>query len=347
MYGTSTAVRALLIALAVAGLSAQAGGASDASQASQEGEVVWYSAAGTAAQLAPALNLWAKQHPDIKIDIVEAAGPDGMERVRTEERAHHVVADLFSQGDTGTFQALRDGLYQKYDPAALPNLRLIAPRVRPMIDPGGRVVPYYLMAYGITVNTQTLPQADWPHSWRDLLKPNVANTLGLHDIGSLGGGLSWYTVGRSPLGDAYFKQLAAEKPRVYARDPEMENAVDTGQRGAIVPATLQSYVASTAKNAPVKFIVPSDGMFFVTLYNGVVKGAPHPAAAQLFLNFLLSPQAQMVLAHTGDVPVIVTQISPIDLTHAKFLGAGIATQEQIAHGDDYLHSAQEIMGERQ
>jgi iron(III) transport system substrate-binding protein len=338
-------LRALAAGGAALALLTHGAGADPPSQADKEGEVVWYTAPGSAAQMAPALQAWSKLHPDIKVNIVEAPGPDGMERVRTEQRAHHVVADLFSQGDIGTWQAVQGGLYVPFDPAGMPNLHRLSARVTPFLDPGRHVVPTYLMAYGITVNTQTLPQADWPQTWKDVLKPNVVKSLGIHDLGVIGGGLTFYMIGQQPLGDAFFKQLVAAKPRVFSRAPEQENAVDTGQRGVIIPASMQNYVESNTKNAPIKFIVPRDGLFFVAIYNGIVAGAPHPAAAQLFLNFLLSPAAQSALARSGNVPVIETTISPIDLNHVKFLGTGVTTRAQGERLPDYIRAGQALMGQ--
>jgi iron(III) transport system substrate-binding protein len=338
-------VRALAFVFAAALVSVQGISAESASQAAKEGQVVWYAAPGTTAQMAPALDAWAKLHPDIKVNIVEAPGPDGMERVRTEQRAHHNVADLFSQGDIGTWQAVQGGLYQTFDTAGMPNLKNLSARVKPFLDKQHHVVPIYLMAYGITVNRHTVPQADWPQGWKDVLKPSLASTLGIHNFGVIGGGLSWYMVGQQQLGDDFFKQLVAVKPRVFARAPEAENAVDTGQRGVIVPASLQNYTVSNANSAPIKFIVPREGLFFVTMYNGVVKDAPHPAAARMFLNFLLGQPAQMAYARSGDVPVIETQISPIDLSKVKFLGSGATTRAQGERLPDYLKAGQVLMGQ--
>jgi iron(III) transport system substrate-binding protein len=190
-----------------------------------------------------------------------------------------------------------------------------------------------------------VPTADWPQSWKDVLKPNLANTLGIHNFGVIGGGLSWYMVGRQPLGDDFFRAVVAAKPRVFARAPEAQNAVDTGARGVIVPSALQTYTASNAKDAPIKFIVPREGLFFVTMYNGVVRDAPHPAAAQMFLNLLLTAPAQAALARSGDVPVINTTISPIDLGKVKFLGNGATTRAQGERLADYIKAGQTLMGQ--
>lgn len=179
----------------------------------------------------------------------------------------------------------------------------------------------------------------------DVLKPNVVSALGIHNFGVIGGGLSWYMVGQPVLGEAFFQQLVAAKPRVFSRAPEQESAVDSGGRSAIVPGALQNYTSSRALNAPIKFIVPREGLFFVAIYTGVVEGAPHPAAAQMFLNFLLTAPAQAAIARSGDVPVISTSISPIDLGRVKFLGSGVTTREQGERLPEYIKAGQSLMGQ--
>lgn len=332
-------VRAALGAAALTGLLVQGAGAQ-----SSDNTVVWYSGPGTAAQMAPALDAWAKLHPDIKIQIVEAPGPDSMERVATEERSHHVVADLLSEGDIAAWPAVQEGLYQPFSSALVPNAAKLSSRVKPFLDKQQRIVPFYLLAYGIVVNTNMVKEADYPQTWRDVLKPALANSIGLHDPSVIGGGLVWYMVGQKPLGDAYFKQLVAAKPRVFSRVPEEENAVDSGQRAVIVPGLLQNEASSQNKGAPVKWIAPKDGVFFITYYVGVVHDAPHAQAAQQFLNYLLTPEVQRLEAKAGDIPVIPIPESPLDLSKTKFLGDGATTPAQGQNMDPYLKAGAALMG---
>lgn len=331
---------AVVVAVGVCAVSA---GAQTASDASKEGQVVWYAAPGTSAQIAPALVTWNKLHPDIKVEIVEAPGPDMMERVSTEIRSKHNVADLMSLGDIAAWPAVQQGLYQPFTKALVPNAFKLSPRVKEFLDKDQRIVPIYLLAYGITVNTQTVPQSDWPQSWKDILKPQFANTIGIHDFSIIGGGLVWYMVGQKPLGEAFYKQLVDNKPRVFSRLPEQQSAVNNGQRSIVVPGSLQA--VTQAKGAPVKWIAPRDGIFVITYYNGVVHGAPHPTAAQVFLNFLLTQEAQHAAALTGDVPVIPTPDSPLDLGKAKFLGYGATTAIQGQNMAEWLKAGKSLMGQ--
>jgi iron(III) transport system substrate-binding protein len=310
--------------------------------ASKEGRVVWYAAPGTAAQVAPILDAWTKVHPDIKVEIVEGPGPDMMERVRTEARSKRPVADLMSLGDIAAWPAVEEGLYQPYTTAGIPNEKSIVPRLQQFKDKQQRIVPMYLMAYGITVNTKVLPQSQWPQTWRDVLKPAYADKIGVHDPSIIGGGLVWYMVGQPVLGDAYFRELLEkQKARVFPRLPALQSSVESGERAVIAPASLQN--ANASKDAPIKWIAPKDGLFFITYYIGVVQNAAHPNAAQTFVNFLLNKDSQREFATTGEIPVVTTPNSPLDLKTAHFLGAGATTPTQGQHMADWLKAGQKLV----
>jgi iron(III) transport system substrate-binding protein len=55
---------------------------------------------------------------------------------------------------------------------------------------------------------------------------------------------------------------------------------------------------------PLKTIVPSEGAVYVLYQSAVFKNAPHPNAARLFMNFLLSDEAQAIYAEDGYGPVV-------------------------------------------
>lgn len=50
-----------------------------------------------------------------------------------------------------------------------------------------------------------------------------------------------------------------------------------------------------AQGAPLDYVVPTDAPLLLYLYVGVPKTAPHPNAAKLWVNYLLSREAQDVL----------------------------------------------------
>jgi len=336
-------VKRFVIALLASTLLAAAGAVA-ATPPPLEDSVVWYATPGTRAYVQPALDLWQKLHPGTTVNVVEGNGPDILERVNTEARAGHPVADLITFGDLTMWQLAANNGLGTFAPSEMPNLRYIVPRIRGLLDTRNRFVPTYLILFGITVNTNLLPPAQQPSRWTDLLDPKYAGAIGMHDIGVLGAGLSLVMIGRATLGDAFYQNLLnKQRPRIYGRAPELDAAAESGGRAVVLPTTYAN--AMQAKGAPIRWIAPKDGVFFVVVYTGLIKNAVHPRAAQAFMNFLLDREAQSDMAGVDLIPVTTLAKSPLDLNALTFLGKGSITEDQATHLDDWLAIGQRLKGE--
>jgi iron(III) transport system substrate-binding protein len=78
--------------------------------------------------------------------------------------------------------------------------------------------------------------------------------------------------------------------------------VARGEYAIYIPFTVPDIV--DLKGLPVKAIVPTEGSPYVRFDGAIFKGAPHPNAARLFLDFLLSDEGQLLYANLGFVPVV-------------------------------------------
>src|SRR5262249_36784507 len=58
------------------------------------------------------------------------------------------------------------------------------------------------------------------------------------------------------------------------------------------------------KGLPVKLVIPAEGAVYVNFQSSVLKNAPHPNAARLLIDYLLSEEAQLAYADAGEFPVI-------------------------------------------
>jgi len=87
------------------------------------------------------------------------------------------------------------------------------------------------------------------------------------------------------------------------------------------------------KGLPVKLIFPTEGISYVRFDLGIVKGAPHPNAAKLMIDFYLSEEAQLIYANAGMAPVINIPLDKVNedaraMSAAKLLGTTrVETQE--------------------
>jgi iron(III) transport system substrate-binding protein len=91
------------------------------------------------------------------------------------------------------------------------------------------------------------------------------------------------------------RRLGATKPRIYASTLPMQQALTSGEIAAAVltPATT---IDLKEQGAPVDFAIPKKAGAWNAPWHGMILDkAPHPAAAQLLANFLLTREGQGLL----------------------------------------------------
>lgn len=152
-------------------------------------------------------------------------------------------------------------------------------------------------------NINTVPANMVPHSWADIW--NNASFWGNGQFGmnnpALGGG-TWFTYYHTiwePYGITGFQKLATLKPYLGSTVAEYAAKAAAGQlRGGY---TWDSYNFALMKSgAPINVVYPSNPVLN-TWQAAILKGAPHPNAAKLFIDWLASPPAQHVVVEQGTV----------------------------------------------
>lgn len=309
--------------------------------ARQEGSVTWYTNPGFRQPMKEAIEEWGRRYPQIELKIVEATGADVAERVRAERSAGKVTADVVTLGDTVAYSLAASKALIPLERAKLANFANVIPRLAAFANLENGYLPTLLFAYGINVNTRHLSEAEIPHSWSDLANPRYAGKIGVPDFGRPGGANTWMTIGMQPLGQEFFKGLMKQKPRVFSSPQELDAAVVRGERAIAAPSRTR--VAKDYAGAPIRFILPQDGIFVVVMQSGIVNGSTHPNAAYLLLNFLLDPVAQRAIAAVGDVPVIQGVTTPVDFATAKFLGEGRITPAEMPRQKEVMEFGKTLM----
>ncbi len=171
-----------------------------------------------------------------------------------------------------------------------------APNVQdPQLVTGGGIgVAFQSSLAGISYNTSRLRGDLVPHTLQDLLKPEykgrVASTPYAAYFDLLSTDELW---GRERTFD-YVSRLA-EQAAGLIRCNETERLI-SGEFDALALDCSQSDTfKAKAQGAPLDYVVPTDAPLLLYLYIGVPKTAPHPNAAKLWVNYLLSREAQDVL----------------------------------------------------
>lgn len=166
----------------------------------------------------------------------------------------------------------------------------------------------FLLAY----NTDLVKPADVPKKWADLLTPANKGRLLALDPRPIPAYLAEYKVWRDKLGDDFLTKLGAAKPALIASSVPGAQALAAGEQAFLFPTSQNQVNDLISKGAPIatKVLSPTTG---VQVSMSISKGAKHPNAARLFMEWILSPAGQSVLI--GDTG----KVSPPKVSTSKLL----------------------------
>ncbi|MFN0072860.1 MAG: ABC transporter substrate-binding protein, partial [Chloroflexota bacterium] len=264
--------------------------------ARREGTVVIY-ASGEAAQWDPLKEAWNKRFPGIDLQVVAQRGRESREKVIAEQAARRVLADIVSAGPDSTTELDKLGFLDAFQP---PELQGVQADFR---DPRGILIPRNLNLYGLTVNTRLLPDGQEPKRWSDLVDPRYKGKIAMQDPRGSGGGMTIFTALLKVHGEPYLQKLSEQQIFMGAQTADLRNALIRGEYAILLTDTAENVSRSVESGAPIKFIRPEEGVAVTPISVTVVKNAPHPNAAKLFANWILSEEGQTAVASSGSTPV--------------------------------------------
>jgi iron(III) transport system substrate-binding protein len=135
--------------------------------------------------------------------------------------------------------------------------------------------------------------------WSDLLSLPAKAVIGLKDAETSGSAYATYYLLRDQYGYSFWQRLAARPTKIYRNEEEMVDALVRGE--ADVLAGLMAEPATAGKH--VRIVWPADGAPIVVGPVAILAAAPHPNAAKLLVDFLLSAEGQTLMRNqTGDYP---------------------------------------------
>jgi iron(III) transport system substrate-binding protein len=152
-----------------------------------------------------------------------------------------------------------------------------------------------IIVSGIAYNPNVVKPEEAPKKWEDLLDPKWKDALNVKVSNSGLQMSAWYVL-KPILGDAYFQKLGENKPRAFDSYVQQYGRVIDGQDKAIMAAQYSGFVEYKAKGAPIEFVAPETGLPSAQQSAGIVSDAPHPNAAELFIDWFLSPVGQKAYA---------------------------------------------------
>jgi ABC-type Fe3+ transport system substrate-binding protein len=267
--------------------------------ARKEGQVVFYSAMIVNQALRPIAEKFSKKYPFVRITHWRADSEEMAQKVSAEVRANNVVGDVIEGTGVGEV-AGQAGLLEPYSTPA------IAPYPAQYTDPGHLWTPTRLSYYSIAYNTRLVPADKVPKSYEDLLNPAWKGKMAWR-IGSSSGTPLFITNLRLAWGEerahAYFEKLKEQKIVNFGSGSArtLVDRVIAGEYPIALNIFAHHPLISKAKGAPVNSQL-MDPVAATAATMGIVKGAKHPNAALLLIDFILSKEGQQVLAGADYFP---------------------------------------------
>jgi iron(III) transport system substrate-binding protein len=305
--------------------------------AKTEGKVVVYATGGSTAE--SVIPSFQKKYPGIEVQVVTLRGPEMSTRVDAEYASGKHVVDIIFTGPGSMLAFRNQDRFLKWEPKDTDKIFDGAN------DPKGYYWGTYLNIYGMVVNTDILKE-DVPKKWKDLVDPRYKGKILLDDPRTQGGG-QFFAIGASKepnLGWDYLKSLKSQV--AFNRDRnESPRMVARGEYAVYAPQAVNDEITNVIKSgAPVKLIFPEDGAIYIPVQSGVLNKAPHPNAAKLLIEYMLSEEGQVVIAEKGKVYPARKQVQGPpgwpDISGNKYLP--VVTEEDLKKNPENVKRFEEL-----
>jgi iron(III) transport system substrate-binding protein len=150
----------------------------------------------------------------------------------------------------------------------------------------------------MAINTAEISEADAPKSWKESLDPKWKGKIGMQSIEVGGSAFSAQAFLRIKVGADSWTRLAAEEPRLYPSVAALTTDLVRGRVGlAYIDAS--SVATQIQAGAPLKIILPSEGLVGFGVFGGISVKAPHPNAAKLWMNYVTSKRGSTLMSQSG------------------------------------------------
>ena len=280
-------------------LSARADEAALLEGARKEGSLTWYIAQVDGETAEVMGRAFTKHYPGVNVSVIRTTGQVAYERLTQDLKNNAPQCDVFGTTDIAHMPALmkRNEIAQ-FVPE---NASAMAPEFKGL-GQDGWYYPTSSTLMLIIYNTQKLKPEEAPKNWTDLLDPKLKGRVAFGHPAFSGYVGCWTLAMRTLYGWQFFDKLAQNNPRIGRSGNDPITLLNAGECIAGL-GPLATTLLSASKGNPIAVQYPTDGALLCIGPSAVMARAPHPNAARLFMNWLLSKDYAQICADTYVTPV--------------------------------------------
>jgi iron(III) transport system substrate-binding protein len=259
-------------------------------RAKKEGQLVFYTSVET--EFARALTAaFEAKYPFIKTDIYRSTHAKILSRMNVERKTGTYLADVVSVGVFETYQMQKMGFIAPYkSPSA-------AAYPEGFKDPDGYWADLYDNLIVTAYNTNRVRRDELPRRYEDLLHPRWKGRMVFDENEDRWFANMLYLVGEK-RGMELMQGLARQQIAIRGGRSMVTQLLGAGEYDLQIVAYWYKPYLMKKQGAPVDWLSLEPAL--VALHPiSVVNRAPHPNAARLFIDFVLSGEGQKIFVERG------------------------------------------------
>jgi iron(III) transport system substrate-binding protein len=261
--------------------------------AKKEGKLVLYGV-GNSTLYNPVRDAFQKRFPGIEVVGVDQRGRESREKVIAEQQSKNYVVDVVISGTDTQNELVASGFVEPFQASELESV------IPDLVPPDRKNNPRTVSIFSVAINTNLVPPADEPKTYRDFLDPKWKGKLAMDDPRGSGPGGTILSGMEVLYGiDEVDSKLGAQDIFFATQAGPILEALNRGEYAAYLSSNHTDIIAQRKAGAPIKQIKPSDGVGITPINQGLIKNAPHPNAAKLWIEWSLSEEGQNILAQQG------------------------------------------------
>jgi len=255
----------------------------------------------------------------IKVVMWRSSGEKVIQRAVTEARAGRFTPDLFESDGVVMEVLAREKLMQEFYSPAFKDFPASA-FVKSRLYVADRF-NFFTIAY----NTRLVKAEDVPNAYQDLLSPKWKGKLGLEADDS-----DWFAAMVRTMGEkegmAFFTQLKAQKPQMRKGHTLMAELVAAGEIPMAVALYNHAVERLVLAGAPIRWKALTPTLARPGAI-GISANPPHPHAALLLADFILSKDGQELIKERQRVPASLSVKSNLNQFPYKLIDPALTLDE--------------------
>jgi iron(III) transport system substrate-binding protein len=266
--------------------------------AKKEGTVVWWTGHYAQDAAERVREAFKAKYPGIEVQFIRQTGQVIFQRLTQDLKSNVHEVDVFASTDEAHYPILKkQNALASFVPADIDKI----PAQFRQLDPDETYQLGNIALMLFNFNPKKVSSA--PKKWADLLDPKYKDQLSVGHPGFSGYVGNWVLAMNDKYGwDNYFKKFAANNPKIGRSVFDCTTDILSGER-ELGPGADSLALEKKAQGNSISIAFPDDETVMCVGPVSVMRQAPHPNAARLFMNFYYSKEYAQAMVKTFNLPI--------------------------------------------